>query len=104
KNRNCRLQAIEDPRQRREPLAPGPEDVGCPDAPGPDLADVALTAQPGQHEPEGDRPKQIAERQGEEHLAGHGRGGSKPEQPRNLRARLRRPTELAWAQTHRSSS
>ena len=57
------LQAIEDQRQRGEPLASGPQHVGRADIARADLADVALAGEPGQHQPERDRPEQIAERQ-----------------------------------------
>src|SRR5207237_546788 len=60
-----------------------PKHVGRADIARADFTDIALAGEPRQKEPERDRPEQIAERQGKEHLAGHRGGGSKPERLRN---------------------
>src|SRR3954454_7297113 len=67
-----RLQAIENERQRCEPLASGAQHIGRADIARADVADVALPEKPGKNQSERDRPKQIAEAEGEDHLTGHG--------------------------------
>src|SRR4029079_2937337 len=103
-DRSRSLEAVEDHGESREDLAARAQNVGRPDAAGTDLADVAFARQPRQDEPERHGPEQVAKRQGKEHLAGHGEGGTKPEWLCNLSQRVGRARERPWTLTPPSSS
>lgn len=77
------LQAVEDQCQRRQHLASGPKHVGRPDIPGADFPHVPLPGEPCEDEAKRDRPEQISQRQGKDHLAGHLGVSSKRERRRN---------------------
>ena len=60
-DRRGRLQAVEHQGRGGEALAPGPQHIGRADIARADVAHVALAGEPGQQQPERDRPEQIAE-------------------------------------------
>ena len=70
-DRGGRFEAIERERERREEPAPGPKDVRRADVTGADLPDVAFPGEARQHQPERNRPEQVAERQRKEQFTAH---------------------------------